>query len=97
MGNDQVQKPIFLSVSRRNHSTPAGMVSMPTIEYPRDVSADQATMEVQYSTDLIDWHSAESQLVSVEEQDLGGGRRMLTRYFDQSGARVYFRLFAKAR
>lgn len=97
MGNDQVQKPIFLSVSRRNHSTPAGIVSMPTIEYPRDVSADQATMEVQYSTDLIDWHSAESQLVSVEEQDLGGGRRMLTRYFDQSGARVYFRLFAKAR
>lgn len=97
MGNDQAGEERLLTVSHRLHATPEGAQILPTVEYSHDVTADQAIMEVQYSTDMSVWNSAESLLTTVEEVDLGNGRKVVTRYFGDPSVRVFFRLVARVR
>lgn len=97
MGNGLARGPLQLTLAYLPQTTGEGVVVLPTITYPQDFEADLATMLVEYSNDLVIWESAENLLIAAGETDLGGGRKLLTRYLNNPAAAVYFRLNAKVR
>jgi hypothetical protein len=97
MGNGLASGPLQLTLAQLPQTTGEGVIVLPTISYPQDFEADRATMLVEYSTDLVTWESAENLLIASAETDLGGGRKLLTRYLNNPDTTVYFRLNATVR